>query len=202
MKSSIRDLVWMMDDSMYAVAHDQLTCVYNEQGHEIHRMNDFAGVKMLEYLPYHYLLVGAQSHKNKRAILYKDITIGEMVGNVALEEAPICMAQNPYNAIICVGHANGTVSMVTPRDEAKKPTISLLCHDSPVRKLAVDQSGKFMVTSATDGKLKVWDIRHTYKALKEVHLGADAVSIKFSDKGMLAVAAKNMIYVCEYNTSN
>jgi U3 small nucleolar RNA-associated protein 7 len=48
----------MMDNSMYAVAQKQKTFVYNDLGIEIHRCQDFHKVRMLQYLPFHFLLVG------------------------------------------------------------------------------------------------------------------------------------------------
>lgn len=58
----VRDIVWMMDDSMYAVAQRHFTYVYSEHGAELHRCKDFENMIFLDYLQYHFLLVGCVSH--------------------------------------------------------------------------------------------------------------------------------------------
>jgi U3 small nucleolar RNA-associated protein 7 len=61
----------------------------------------------------------------------------------------------------------GTVSMWTPNMPG--PAAKLLVHRQPVRAVAVDRSGNYMATSATDRSLKIWDLR-AYKCLHEYHV--------------------------------
>ena len=61
----------------------------------------------------------------------------------------------------------GTVSMWTPNMAG--PAAKLLVHRQPVRAVAVDRSGNYMATSATDRSLKIWDLR-AYKCLHEYHV--------------------------------
>ena len=42
----------------------------------------------------------------------------------------------------------------------------MLVHQQPVRAVAVDRSGNYMATSATDRTVKIWDIR-AFKCLHE-----------------------------------
>ncbi|EFC39322.1 WD40 repeat-containing protein [Naegleria gruberi] len=201
---------WLMDDGMYAVAQSPFTYVYNEQGVEIHMCRDFHKVEFLSYLPFHYLLVGASRQQNlptgnSGQIIFKDISLGENVSTVKLD--PIsCMTPNPYNAVMCVGHLNGTVSMVLPRDKDYKPVVSMFCHQAPIKHLAVDPTGRYMVTSAADDKVKVWDIRNTYQPLTTVdtleHLnqirpknGDHITSMAVSQSGMVAVSLKHTVAI-------
>lgn len=66
-----------------------------------------------------------------------------------------CMRSNPQNAIINLGHSNGTVllryqntlnecqgtvTMWTPNISG--PVVKMLCHSGPVRSISFDGSGK------------------------------------------------------------
>jgi hypothetical protein len=55
------------------------------------------------------------------------------------------MRQNPHNAVLCLGHANGTVSMWTPN--ISTPVVKMLTHRGPVTALAVDPTGHQLVTA-------------------------------------------------------
>merc|ERR1712142_372560 len=86
----------------------------------------------------------------------------------------------------------GTVTMWTP--SMKEPAAKMLAHRQPVRAVAVDRSGYYMATSATDRSVKIWDLR-TYKSLHEYKVGAGASHLQFSQKGLLALAFSNRIEV-------
>lgn len=53
------------------------------------------------------------------------------------------MTQNPYNAIIHLGHPNGTVSLWSPNQ--KEPLVKMLCHRGAVRSLTVDKTGTYVL---------------------------------------------------------
>jgi len=206
----VKAVQWLMDDGMYAVAQSPYTYVYNDQGVEIHLCKDFHKVELLNYLPFHFLLVGASKQNNSPTsnsgqIIYKDISLGENVASIKLDPLT-CMTQNPYNGVMCVGHLNGTVSMVIPRDSDYKPVVSMFCHKAPIRHLAVDPTGRYMITAAADDKLKVWDIRNTYQPVVTAdtsdyacHLrpknGDHITSITVSQSGMVALGLKHTIAV-------
>lgn len=103
------------------------------------------------------------------------------------------MRQNPYNAIICLGHLNGTVSMVTPRDEPNKPVVSMLCHKGPITQIAVDPTGNYLVTTCVDRTNKVWDIRKTYEAVSEVKTPMSIKTVDISQKGVVAFGYGNQV---------
>lgn len=49
------------------------------------------------------------------------------------------MAQNPYNALLCVGDSKGVVSMWAPN--TREPLAKMLCHKSTLSALHVDPRG-------------------------------------------------------------
>ena len=105
------------------------------------------------------------------------------------------LCQNPRNAVLCLGHAQGTVTMWTPNFQA--PVVKMLCHQQPIRSVAIDHSGMYMATSSADTSLKIWDLR-TYNCLQAYKLGCGASNVAFSQKGLLAVSLGNIIEVIVY----
>jgi U3 small nucleolar RNA-associated protein 7 len=187
---------WMMDDSMYAVAQQLRTYVFNDKGIEIHSMHDFHKVRYLSYLPFHFLLVGATRDTN---LIYKDISIGKNVANIQFEPTH-CIAPNHYNALMCLGHSNGQVSMVTPRDHNKKPVVSMFCHKGPVKHIAVDPTGQFLVTASMDNTAKVWDIRKTYQPLCTVNTPSNVSALTISQTGMAALGYADAVIIWKHTT--
>lgn len=86
-----------------------------------------------------------------------------------------------------LGHGNGTVSLWCPK--MGDAVVKMLCHRGPIRSLAVDPSGKYMVTAGVDGRFKLWDVR-TYRSLGTMGcagVSRVAESVSISQRGMLAV---------------
>ena len=94
-----------------------------------------------------------------------DVSIGKMVAQFPNGRlGPInVMCQNPQNAVLCLGHAKGTVTMWTPN--MKEPVAKLLAHRQAVRAVAVDNTGTYLATAGVDRSLKIWDIRQ-FKCLQ------------------------------------
>ena len=67
------------------------------------------------------------------------------------------------------------------------PVVSLLAHRGPVRSLAVDASGRYLVTAGADAQVKVWDVR-TFRSLHAYFSATPASAVDVSQRGMLAVA--------------
>ena len=98
--------------------------------------------------------------------------------------APTAFAQNPYNAILHVGQQNGTVTLWSPNSTT--PLVKMLAHMGPVRSIAIDREGRYMVSAGQDLRMAVWDIR----MLREVNnyfLRRPSSSIAISDRGLTAV---------------
>lgn len=98
---------------------------------------------------------------------------------------PVSLTQNPYNAVLHVGHQNGTVTLWSP--SSQEPLVKLLAHRGPVRSLAVDREGRYMVTAGQDLKMAVWDIR-MFREVSNYNTRAPASSLAISDRGLTAVS--------------
>ncbi len=98
--------------------------------------------------------------------------------------SPTSLCQNPHNAILHMGHQNGTVTLWSPN--STEPLVKLLAHRGPVRAQAVDREGRYMVTAGQDLKMSVWDIR-TFKEVNSYFTKQPASSVAISDRNLTAV---------------
>lgn len=105
------------------------------------------------------------------------------------------MAQNQHNAVIHLGHQNGTVTLWTPN--LPHPAVRLLAHMGPVMSLSVDPSagGRYMATAGRDGIVKVWDCRNWKGAVREWSTRGGGAEVEWSAKGALAVATGSSVNV-------
>jgi hypothetical protein len=109
------------------------------------------------------------------------------------------MTQNPSNALILLGHSNGSLSMCTPRDPSHKPVVSMFTHKGPLKNIAVDPTGTYIATAGVEGVVKIWDVR-TYGCLGSVSGMEGLSSMQISQKGMLAVGVRNQVQVYKHST--
>ncbi|KAK6097150.1 putative U3 small nucleolar RNA-associated protein 7 [Batrachochytrium dendrobatidis] len=183
LRETVKDVKWLHNETMYAVAQKKYTYIYDKTGMELHCLRDHIEANVLEFLPYHFLLA---SVGNAGFLKYQDTSTGQLVAEHRTKLGGCAtMVQNPYNAILHLGHANGTVTMWSPT--MSSPLVKMLCHNGPVFAMAIDKSGTYMATSGLDGQMKVWDVR-TYKTLQEYYTPRPASSMTISHKGLLAVA--------------
>jgi U3 small nucleolar RNA-associated protein 7 len=184
LNETVRDAKWLHNDQYFAVAQKKHTYIYDRAGVEIHCLRKYVETTHLEFLPYHFLLAGVE---NSGFLRYTDTSTGQIVAEYPTRKgSPTALAQNPYNAILHVGHQNGTVSLWSPN--STDALIKLQSNSGPVRSIAIDRSGNYMLCGGQDLRLKLWDIR----ALKELHTYTTrqpATSIDISDRGLAAVAA-------------
>jgi len=187
---SVHSVTWLHTENLFAVAQKKWTYVYDNQGIEIHCIKKMNNITNLEYLPYHFLLTGASEQGN---LTWLDVSVGKIVKDTFTKMGRLdVMCQNPANAVIHLGHSKGTVTMWTPN--MQESCAKMLVHQQPVRSVAVDRSGNYMATSATDRTVKIWDIR-AFKCLHEYKIGGGASSMKFSQKNLLAVSFGNRVEV-------
>jgi len=190
-QESVRDVVWLHNETMFATAQKKRVYIYDNQGTELHCLKEHQDANRLEFLPYHFLLV---STGNQGRLCYQDTSTGTMVASLRTRLGRCdCMTQNPYNSVIHLGHYNGVVSMWSP--SVKEPLVKLQCHRGPVLSCTVDKKGNYMVTSGMDGLLKLWDIR-AYKPVYSYRMkGRPATTTAISQRGMLAAAFGSQVYV-------
>lgn len=137
----------------------------------------------MEYLPYHFLLA---TIGNPGYLKYQDTSTGTLITELRTGlGAPTAMTQNRRNAVMHIGHSNGTVTMWTPN--LSKPAVKMLANKGPVRACAVDRGGFNMVTAGADGRLNVFDIRNTYREVHSYFTPTPAQTLSISDSGLLAV---------------
>ncbi|KAF1351431.1 small nucleolar ribonucleo protein complex subunit [Delphinella strobiligena] len=179
---TVRDAKWLHNNQFFAVAQKKYVYIYDAQGVEIHNLQDHIDVTHMEFLPYHFLLatIGSAGY-----LKYQDTSTGRLVAQMPTKQgSPTAFGQNPHNAILHVGHQNGTVSLWSPNDT--KPLVKLLAHRGPVRSLAMDREGRYMVSTGQDMKMSVWDIR-MFKEVNNYFLRAPGTSVAISDRNLTAV---------------
>lgn len=126
------------------------TFIYDYQGTELHRMNQHIEATMLDFLPYHFLFGYCRKYW---VLKYQDVSTGQLVSELRTKMGPTqAMKQNPWNAVMCLGHGNGTVSMWAPN--MPDPLVKLQVARGPIRDLAIDREGKYMAVAAADKSIK------------------------------------------------
>ncbi|KAG6006747.1 hypothetical protein E4U21_006732 [Claviceps maximensis] len=180
---TVRDIKWLHNNQYFAVAQKKYVYIYDRNGVELHNLRKHNEVTHMEFLPYHFLLatIGAGG-----VLKYQDTSTGQLVAEMPSKLGqPMSMAQNPYNAVLHVGHQNGAVTLWSP--SSQEPLVKLLAHRGPVRSLAIDREGRYMVSTGQDLKMAVWDIR-MFKEVNSYYTRQPASSVAISDTGLTAVA--------------
>jgi U3 small nucleolar RNA-associated protein 7 len=152
----IRDVCFLHNSSLFAAAQTNHVYIYDDKGAEIHQLNDHIDPFVVDFLPYHWLLA---SIGRPGFLKYQDTSTGQLVSQHRTKLGPCkVMRQNPSNAVMHLGHSNGTVTLWSPA--SSQYLAKVLAHKgAPVTSLAIDLSGTYMVTGGADRQLKVWDLR-------------------------------------------
>ncbi|GAM88516.1 hypothetical protein ANO11243_065490 [Dothideomycetidae sp. 11243] len=179
---TVRDARWLHNEQYFAVAQARHVYIYDAAGVELHHLTDHVDITHMEFLPYHFLLA---TLGNSGYLKYQDTSTGKLVAQMPTKlGSPTAFGQNPYNAIMHVGHQNGTVGLWSPNSQT--PLVKMLCHRGPVRTLAMDRSGTYMVTTGQDLKMSVWDIRN-FKPVHTYSLRRPGSALAISDRNLTAV---------------
>ncbi|KAL1883627.1 putative U3 small nucleolar RNA-associated protein 7 [Paecilomyces lecythidis] len=179
---TVRDAKWLHNDQYFAVAQKKHVYIYDHAGVELHCLNKHVEATHLEFLPYHFLLASAAT---SGFLKYTDTSTGQLVAELPTRlGSPTSLCQNPWNAVLHVGHQNGTVTLWSPNSQTA--LVKALVHRGPVRSTAVDRLGRYMVSTGQDMKMNVWDLR----MFREVHSYSTfqpGSSVAISDRGLTAV---------------
>ncbi|KAL2112485.1 hypothetical protein VUR80DRAFT_7482 [Thermomyces stellatus] len=180
---TVNDVKWLHNNQYFAVAQKKYAYIYDRNGVELHCLRKLMDVSHMEFLPYHFLLATMSS---TGWLKYQDTSTGNLVSEIRTGlGAPVSLAQNPWNAILHAGHQNGTVTLWSPN--SAEPLVKLLAHKGPVRSLAVDRGGRYMVSTGQDLKMAVWDIR-MFKEMNTYFTRQPGSSVAISDTGLTSVA--------------
>lgn len=179
---TVRDATWLHNNQYFAVAQKKYTYIYDAAGVELHKLDKHIEVTHMEFLPYHFLLATIE---NSGYLKYTDTSTGQTVAEMRTKlGSPTSFTQNPHNAILHAGHQNGTVTLWSPNSTT--PLVKLLAHHGPVRSMAIDREGRYMVSSGSDMKMAVWDIR-AFKPVHTYFLRQPGASLAISDRNLTGV---------------
>ncbi|PUU81458.1 WD40-repeat-containing domain protein [Tuber borchii] len=182
LKETVRDVKWLHNELFFAVAQKKYAYIYDSQGVEIHCLKSHIEVTNMEFLPYHFLLA---TIGNAGWLKYQDTSTGDLVSEHRTRlGSPTSMTQNQRNAIIHVGHANGSVTLWSPN--MSTPLVKMLTHRGPVRAIAIDRGGHYMATAGADSRMNIFDIR-TFREVHSYYTPAPASTLHISDTGLLSV---------------
>ncbi|KAM5166692.1 WD repeat-containing protein 46 [Callospermophilus lateralis] len=188
---AVQDIRFLHSETLLAVAQNRWLHIYDNQGIELHCIRRCDRVTRLEFLPFHFLLATASE---TGFLTYLDVSVGKIVAALNARAGRLSvMAQNPYNAVIHLGHGNGTVSLWSPA--VKEPLAKILCHRGGVRAVAVDSTGTYMATSGLDHQLKIFDLRGTFQPLSARTLPQGAGHLAFSQRGLLAAGMGDVVNI-------
>ncbi|XP_027799492.1 WD repeat-containing protein 46 [Marmota flaviventris] len=188
---AVQDIRFLHSETLLAVAQNRWLHIYDNQGIELHCIRRCDRVTRLEFLPFHFLLATASE---TGFLTYLDVSVGKIVAALNARAGRLSvMAQNPYNAVIHLGHGNGTVSLWSPA--VKEPLAKILCHRGGVRAVAVDSTGTYMATSGLDHQLKIFDLRGTFQPLSARTLPQGAGHLAFSQQGLLSAGMGDVVNI-------
>jgi len=189
-QESVYDVKWLHSEHMLAVAQKKWTYIYDNQGIELHCLKQLDNVIRMEFLPYHFLLATSSEYG---FLSWIDISVGKQVAQMNANHGRLSiMCQNPTNAILCLGHSKGVVTMWSPNE--REPVARMWAHKQPLTSIAVDRSGTYMATSAMDRSLKIWDVR-MYKCSLDYKLPMVPSQIQFSDRRVLGVSMDKEVHL-------
>lgn len=101
--------------------------IYDSTGAEAHCIRTVPEPRRMEFLSYHFLL---STVSGNGLLTYHDVTNGkQIVAHRTKQGYCDTMAQNPWNAVINLGHASGIVSLWTPN--MHEAVVKMQCHQGP-----------------------------------------------------------------------
>ncbi len=190
-EDSVFDATWLHNELYFAAAQKNALYIYNNEGVELHAVRDISAPRLLEFLPYHFLLATACANGRLK---YLDTSTGRIVGDVNIKErTPHCLTSNMENGVICLGTQRGSVTMWAPTQN--DPLMTVNCHRAGITVLEIEKGGNKMVTCGIDNRLRVFDLRNTCATLKTVILRKAVTCSSLSQTNLLALGGGNNVVV-------
>ncbi|EME29895.1 U3 small nucleolar RNA-associated protein 7 [Galdieria sulphuraria] len=190
LSETIRDLTFLHTDQYFALAQRKYTFIYDAQGIELHCLREHRYPTALTFLPYHLLLVSSLENGN---LIYTDTSLGTIVSKLDTKMGKTkVLAQNMQNGIIHLGHKNGVISFWTP--VTSNPLVKISAHRGPVTCIGFDPKGQNMITTGSDKKVKIWDLR-TFRLMKQWSLPCVATEMNVSQRGLLALGMNSQVWI-------
>ncbi|KAH3667988.1 hypothetical protein OGAPHI_001742 [Ogataea philodendri] len=182
LNETVHAVKYLHNNQYFAVAQKKYVFIYDKTGMELHRLKQHIDSTLLDFLPYHLLLTTAG---NTGFLKYHDVSTGDLVAEHRTKLGPTqCMRQNPWNAVMHLGHANGQVTLWSP--SMPTPLAKIMACRGPVRDIAINRDGRHMVVAGADKTLKLWDIRN-FKEIDSYYTPTQANTVDISDKGLVSV---------------
>jgi U3 small nucleolar RNA-associated protein 7 len=184
----IRDVTFLHNFTMYAAAQQNHVYIYDgTTGAEIHCLTEHGDPFNLTYLPYHWLLasVGRMGY-----LKYHDTSTGSLVSTHRTRLGPsTTLKVNPSNAVIHVGHTNGTVTLWSPAQS--NYLVKMKCttggSSTAITDLAIDQRGHTMVTCGMDRQIRVWDLRMYRERHSYYCVAGTPTTVDISQRGLFGI---------------
>lgn len=191
MLDEIYDAKWLHNEQYFAAAQEDCVFVYDKTGSELHAVRDMCGTRLLEFLPYHFLLAGATENG---FVHYLDTSTGEMKASLFVgEKNPLALRANPATGVIHLGTRTGQVSLWAPCQ--KEFLMKVKCHKAAITGIEMDRTGNFMFTTGQDNKMCVFDIRNTYKPIKTTQMKTPVHFTALSQRNLLALGHGNKVSI-------
>lgn len=187
---TVFDVKWLHNNQYFAAAQKKYSFIYNQDGIEVHRLKHLVEMTHLDFLPYHFLLAAS----GKQGWLkYTDTLTGQLVAEHRTKMGPVqLMCQNPYNAVMHLGHANGTVLLWLPL--MLTPLVKMQVGRGPIRDISVDREGRYMAAVGADKQLRLWDLRKL-ELLDGYYTPAPALLVEILDSGLVLVGYNSTVTV-------
>ncbi|KAJ2012079.1 putative U3 small nucleolar RNA-associated protein 7, partial [Coemansia sp. S85] len=97
-RETIRDVCWLHNENLFAVAQKKYAYIYDHSGAEVHCLQKHVEPTALGFLPFHFLL--ASTGMTGR-LMYQDVTEGRIIGEHKPGYGPNHVLKvNPYNAVV------------------------------------------------------------------------------------------------------
>ena len=179
----VRDVAFLHNHQMYAVAQKAAVYLYDATGLELHVLPQHADALALDFLPYHFLLAAVGS---AGWLKFHDTSTGTLVAQHRTKLGPCSvLTHSPRTAVSFLGHQNGVVTLWSPT--MKEPLVRMLTHKAAVSAVAVSADGVHMVSGGLEGQWKVWDCR-MYRELHAYFSVRPVSALQLSQTGLVGLS--------------